>query len=674
VNPSTDEQSLSGLATSSDSVSEKRSIHMPDNVRASGSARPRRTSSNPLLNIPIGRRLALGFLIPALIAAITLSSVGVQSQQRLVQESIFYQNLLDAYTSLTTAVGLLQEMHTNLLETVTYAARPHPSPEILRDDQTEVRGLATRFNAILATYLQQDLLEHYPDLVALFTEAGHGAQVEEQQTYSEGVQATWQAYRNIQEQVLRTIMVGSSTSAQMLVFTQEDAAFTDAERDLHALIKFNGSLVPSLHDAATVEVHNLLTSTILAVLGVLVGIGLVGWLISSTLVQRLRRLRSVVQAIENGQVDARLNAGGRDEIADVSEATNAMLDTLVGLLEETKRQRDELAKGEELKCLHEALQREQEALKEANTRLAALATIDPLTDLPNHRALLEQLDKEVDRARRYGHPLSVAFFDADRFKRVNDTYGHGVGDIVLRELSQRVCSVLRGGDTLGRYGGEEFMVVLPETDLEQAKTVAERMRAAVAAFPLATARVEGGINATISLGIATYPADGMIGSQLREKADQAMYWAKRLGRNQVRTATEAARASIDTALSATIHSLEQNEERFMDGFVAKKALHADQLALVYSLMWLLELRNHGIFTHSYEVSDLATAIAREMGMDEQTVNAIATAALLHDIGKIAIPDALLQKEGVLSPQEWTVIKQHPELGAQILEVSRCCES
>jgi HAMP domain-containing protein len=445
MSSSIDERIVSDLNAPSDSLSGKRTGHRFGRTRSKVSSGPKRTRTNPLLNLPIGRRLALGFLIPALIAAFTLSSVGVQSQQRLLQESTFYQNLFDAYTSLAAGENLLQQMHTNLQGTVSYAVQPHPLTAIIKDDQDVVRGLAKQFNTILVAYLQQDSLQHSPDLAALFTEAGHGAQIEEQRTYSEGAQASWKAYSNISEQVLSLISAGSLTKAQTLLGVQENSAFTDAGRDLQTLIRFNETLLPSLQDAATLQVQKLLVSTLLAVLGVLLGIGLVGWLISSTLVRRLQRLRSVVQAIANGQVDARLDARGRDEIAEVSQATNAMVDTLVGLLEETKQQRDELAKGEELKCLHEALKREQEALKEANTRLEGLASIDPLTGLPNHRALLDQLDNEAERARRYVHPLSVIFFDGDRFKRVNDTYGHAVGDTVLRELGQRVHGLLRGG-------------------------------------------------------------------------------------------------------------------------------------------------------------------------------------------------------------------------------------
>jgi diguanylate cyclase (GGDEF)-like protein len=317
------------------------------------------------------------------------------------------------------------------------------------------------------------------------------------------------------------------------------------------LISFNKTLLPSLHDAAAVQVQKLLISTLLAGLGVLLGIGLVGWLISSTLVRRLQRLRSAAQAIAGGQVDTPLDAGGRDEIAEVAQATKVMVDTLVGLLDETRQQRDELAKGEELKHLHEALVEEQEALKEANARLEALATTDMLTGLANHRALQFLLEQESERARRFGRPLSLLFFDGDRFKQVNDTYGHAIGDVVLRELGERARSVLRAGDTVGRFGGEEFLVLLPETDEHAAYIVAERLRGAVAATPLAAREVQGGIALTVSIGLASYPTDGASGGAVREQADQAMYWAKRLGRNQVRTAAEAERANRDAALKCS---------------------------------------------------------------------------------------------------------------------------
>lgn len=627
--------------------------------------------TNPLLNISISKRLALGFLIPALIAAITLSSVGVQNQQHLLQESSYYQRLFDGYTSLKIGETILQQMHTDLSLTVEYASQPHSSSAIIADRQHQVNTLEVQYNTILNSYLQQDLLARNSDLAALYSEAGHVDQITEQQTYSEGAQDSWRAYRAIQMQVLNSITNGNDARAQLMLVVQEHSAFTDAERSLQSLIGFNTTLVPSLHDVATLDVQKLYIITSLAVLGVLLGIGLVGWLVSSTLIQRLRRLRSSVQAIAGGEVETRLEVKGRDEISEVSVAINRMVDTLVGLLEETKRQRDELAEGEELKHLNASLQREQKALEEANARLEAMATTDLLTGLPNHRALQGILEKECERSRRFGHPYSLLFFDGDRFKRVNDTYGHSIGDVVLRELGERAKSVLRAGDTIGRYGGEEFLVLLPETDGQEARHVAERLRNAVAASPLAMQEVEGGVAVTVSIGLASYPNDGVNASEIQERADQAMYWSKRLGRNQVRTAEEAIRSERDATLkAATAHALERQELMVHDKDSPERLVRIEQLGLVYSLMGVLDVREPGMSEHAHEVGDLVSGMARLLNFEHERVFHASTAAFLHDIGKIALPDQLLQKpREQFSGQEWRLIHQHAELGAEIVEAS-----
>ena len=315
------------------------------------------------------------------------------------------------------------------------------------------------------------------------------------------------------------------------------------------------------------------------------------------------------------------------------------------------------------------LHEKNEALEQANARLEGLATTDPLTELPNHRALLTCLESEVARAQRYGHPLSVLFFDGDHSKRVNDTYGHSVGDAVLQELASLVRSQLRGGDTVGRYGGEEFLVLLPQTDLAQASQLAERVRKAIAARPLVASVVKEGVPTTISLGVASFPADGTTAGEVVEQADQAMYWAKRLGRNQVRTARDAQRLSRDQALAATISNLERGNSPTDDGLSLEQVMRANQLNTIQSLLWLLALRDQDISTHSKEVSELATAMVRELGATQEEVFAVSTVGLVHDLGKIALPDGLLYKAGPLSPAERTLIQQHPALGAQILEVS-----
>ena len=308
-------------------------------------------------------------------------------------------------------------------------------------------------------------------------------------------------------------------------------------------------------------------------------------------------------------------------------------------------------------------------LASAHAIIQRQALTDALTGLPNHRAVIDQLEKEVERARRYGRPFSLLFFDADRFKHVNDTHGHAVGDVVLRQIGERAGSVLRGGDTLGRFGGEEFVILLPEADMSEARTVAERIRATVAASPMATSEVAGGIIMTVSMGLVGYPQDGHLGQDLLSQADEAMYFAKRLGRNQVRLAEEARQAVDDPVLMALLQDAGRSEAAERAGLSSEQSKRASSVKMVFSLMSLIELRDHGMSAHSHAVSDLATAIAQAMGVLPQQVQLIGTAGLVHDIGKVGIPDALLQHAGRFSANERSVIRLHPEVGAEILSAS-----
>ncbi|MBV9712845.1 MAG: diguanylate cyclase, partial [Ktedonobacteraceae bacterium] len=316
------------------------------------------------------------------------------------------------------------------------------------------------------------------------------------------------------------------------------------------------------------------------------------------------------------------------------------------------------------------------ALETAHTQLAAAhstiqkqALTDGLTGLPNHRAVMIQLERELDRARRYGRPFSLLFFDADRFKHINDTYGHGVGDEVLRQIGERAGRILRGGDTLGRFGGEEFVLLLPEADADEARAVAERIRAIIADEPMGFAEVADSLNVTVSIGVATYPEDSYEGLDLLQQADQAMYMAKRLGRNQVRMAIEALWMSADLELMALLQQEEQREAEEREGVTPERIRENYTVKIICSLMALLERRDHAMGQHAYAVSDLSTSIAQALGLEQFQISRIGMAALLHDIGKVAIPDGLLQKSDRLTSQERGLLREHPELGAQILEAS-----
>ncbi|NIP79222.1 MAG: diguanylate cyclase [Gemmatimonadetes bacterium] len=179
------------------------------------------------------------------------------------------------------------------------------------------------------------------------------------------------------------------------------------------------------------------------------------------------------------------------------------------------------------------IKRLQDQLEEKNRELEELSISDGLTGLYNHRHLHELLQEEFERSKRTEEPISVVMFDLDRFKQVNDTYGHQAGDQVLKGLADILRETAREIDRLGRYGGEEFLAILPDSDPEAGMTFAERVRETVAdqRFDI---RTNGPLEMTISAGVATYPHDGPDGPRrLVHYADQALYSAKNSGRNRV---------------------------------------------------------------------------------------------------------------------------------------------
>ncbi|MAE93811.1 MAG: hypothetical protein CL910_04055 [Deltaproteobacteria bacterium] len=165
------------------------------------------------------------------------------------------------------------------------------------------------------------------------------------------------------------------------------------------------------------------------------------------------------------------------------------------------------------------------------------AFVDDVTELYNARYLLEAIEREVRRAERYGNALSLVFLDLDRFKLVNDRHGHLVGSGALRQLSQVLLQCVRTVDTVARYGGDEFTMVLVDTDEDVARTIAERIRTAVESTPFEASGGET-LHVTCSLGIATYPSHGSTREELLDAADKAMYRAKSEGRNRVCSASD----------------------------------------------------------------------------------------------------------------------------------------
>ena len=180
---------------------------------------------------------------------------------------------------------------------------------------------------------------------------------------------------------------------------------------------------------------------------------------------------------------------------------------------------------------HLELKYTRDELKKALAELEKLATTDPLTGIANRRHLLTLGEREFSRVCRYDRPFSILMLDLDRFKNINDTYGHAIGDEVLKKMAEVTLSVLRTVDYFGRFGGEEFVILLPETNMKDAIEVAERIGHKIAAMQFI--HLEQTINITTSIGVATYQIGDTTIDNILRRADEALYQAKRLGRDRV---------------------------------------------------------------------------------------------------------------------------------------------
>ena len=266
---------------------------------------------------------------------------------------------------------------------------------------------------------------------------------------------------------------------------------------------------------------------------------------------------------------------------------------------------------------------------------------DPLTGLFNRRAFEELLEMELERATRGGRPISVIVGDIDGFHAVNEQHGHAAGDTALQAVAQNALKWKRRIDLAARIGGEEFALLLPETDERGAFIVAERLRRATH-----RSFVDAAPGVTFSFGVATAPIHARDAVGLLRAADSATAAAKDLGGDRtVIYSDEVARMLADVGVHA-------GQEL--------------QLATVIALAEALDIRDTGTGQHSHTVGRYCEAMARELGFDEDRVERVRLAGVLHDIGKIGISDRVLSKPGPLDADEWQEMHTHPEIGARLL--------
>jgi diguanylate cyclase (GGDEF)-like protein/putative nucleotidyltransferase with HDIG domain/PAS domain S-box-containing protein len=308
------------------------------------------------------------------------------------------------------------------------------------------------------------------------------------------------------------------------------------------------------------------------------------------------------------------------------------------------------AKNTQLRNMLDMLKQSRDEIDRQNRELQALATTDPLTGCRNRRSFYSEFQTHWSRAERYNEVLSCVMVDVDHFKRINDRYGHSVGDQVLQHVAERLRSMVRDCDLICRYGGEEFCVVLPQTNLDAAKLAGERYRHAIETSPC------GSIAVTVSVGVSSITLGAHTPLELLDQADKSLYGAKRGGRNRV--------ASWDQV---------RNEGEIADRPNQVEAIAAADaqakapilFSAVSALMSALAYRDKGTAAHSQRVADLCVAASANL-IPIADLFVLEVAALLHDIGKLGVPDTILLKPGPLTPEEWKIMRGHDQMGEEII--------
>jgi diguanylate cyclase (GGDEF)-like protein/putative nucleotidyltransferase with HDIG domain len=323
------------------------------------------------------------------------------------------------------------------------------------------------------------------------------------------------------------------------------------------------------------------------------------------------------------------------------------------------------------------------------------AITDGLTGVKTHRFFMEALSAEWKRSTRAARAFALVLMDLDRFKFVNDFYGHLEGDLVLQRVGHILETNCRRSDVVARYGGDEFVILMPETNMEHARQLSSKLRGCVAVDALLREK-----NISASFGIACYPLHGSSPQELIQVADASMYLSKHQGGNTVSTAdhfdpNEAKkwkRDVLEAYLGVTLKRLFSTGPEAFEEIYSRLKQFTESLAMtepvtdkpavplqgpqalpqavldtVTSLAFAIDAKDHYTQGHSQKVSAYAALIAEALSMTEAEVDEVRLGAVLHDIGKVGIPEIILNKGGALNPEEWETMKGHVLFGAKILE-------
>jgi diguanylate cyclase (GGDEF)-like protein/putative nucleotidyltransferase with HDIG domain len=330
------------------------------------------------------------------------------------------------------------------------------------------------------------------------------------------------------------------------------------------------------------------------------------------------------------------------------------------------------------------------AMRNAHTldQAQKLSVTDSVTGLPNHRYFHTRFDEELEKTRDAGGSITVMMIDLDRFKVYNDSFGHAAGDVALKAAARTISSTMRREDTVTRYGGEEFVAILPGVDIQTAPIRAQEICDTLAkVFMYNPKTIFAPL--TASVGWATYPVDAKNRDELLNRADLAMYMAKKRGRNCICGACELESvAALDSVLSEVVAQL-ASADTVGPGMVANlekrlgqiaNSSHLEELAegmlspnsestleALNALAASIDAKDPYTSGHSQSVAKLAEDLGDMLQLSPAHKNQLRLAAILHDVGKIGVVDKVLLKEGKLDEDEKLIMRMHPILGARILQ-------
>jgi diguanylate cyclase (GGDEF)-like protein/PAS domain S-box-containing protein len=302
------------------------------------------------------------------------------------------------------------------------------------------------------------------------------------------------------------------------------------------------------------------------------------------------------------------------------------------------------------------------ALYKANENLKRLALRDSHTGLYNHHYFTTTIEAELERARRHAGELSIIMMDIDYFKSINDVYGHQFGDTILKQFARLLKKEVRIYDTVVRFGGEEFIIISPGTSKEEAVSLAQRILDTVEARSFGDKKHD--VRIKVSAAVSSYPADSMIdsGRAFLDTADRILNRAKEDGGSRVYSFADLS-AKKDPTLSQEEPTVDMLKNK-----IQKLTARGNQSVVeaIFAFAKTIELKDRYTGEHVEQTIKYATGIASMIGLDKREIETIKEASILHDLGKIGIPEAILLKPGKLNRQERELIKKHPQIGVDII--------